>query len=82
MRQPEACPECERLWREYEHATMHHVKLEGKLKIAAIQHDAEAVAELALTVDAAAHLRELAREALKRHESTHGTRTTSAKAGH
>ncbi len=62
------CAECQRLWREYSAATTEHIKLEGKLAIAAIARDDESVIRLAPEVECAALTRLAARDAIKAHE--------------
>ena len=63
-----ACETCQRLWREYSSATTEHVKLENKLRLAALKRDYEGLKELTLKVEQAVHARETAREDIRLHE--------------
>ena len=65
------CPECNRLWREYGFATNEDIKLNGQVKIAALQHDPELSKKLAPVSDAATHERESLRQQIKEHEAAH-----------
>ncbi len=67
------CPECQRLWREYSSVTIEHIRLEGKLKIAVLRRELEAIAELTRATEKAAKARSLAHQAIDKHEvSEHG----------
>lgn len=67
----EKCAECVRLWRAYANATANHVTLENRLRDVAIKQPWEsAVRNLTLSVEAAARLREQARDAIATHEET------------
>jgi hypothetical protein len=73
------CAHCHRLRLEYYRATTEHIKLEGKLKLAALEHDDETVAVLAPEVEQAAAKRSVARQAIKDHEAVaHRADATSA----
>jgi hypothetical protein len=67
------CAECARLWSAYSKATRDHIELEGKLRMAEISHDAEAVQKLSPMVCSAAQERTNCRKAIARHEQqVHG----------
>jgi hypothetical protein len=59
------CPECQCLWHAYSAATTAHIKLEGKLRIAALSHNEASVIALTPEVDAAALDRSAARTAIR-----------------
>ena len=62
------CQECTRLWSEYALATRHHLKLEGRLRIAELSHDQTAIDELTpLVISACEQLAEI-RRSIERHE--------------
>jgi hypothetical protein len=66
------CVTCQRLWREYSAATAEHIKLEGKLKIAALSRETGHVSELTVFVEKAAAERVAARRAIAEHQwATH-----------
>ena len=67
----QSCPECNRLWRDYAFATNADIKLNGQIKIAALNHDAELSEQLAPASDVATHERESLRRQIKNHEATH-----------
>ena len=62
------CEECTRLWSEYALATRHHLKLEGRLRIAELSHDQAAIEELAPLVKSAFDERAEIRRLIERHE--------------
>ena len=67
------CEECQRLWREYAAATTAHIRLQGKLQVATIQHDLENIARLEAETGTAEKVRGDLREAIRRHEeNSHG----------
>ena len=69
----DGCSHCQDLWRGYSEATTAHIRLDNKLKTAALKHDREAVELLRRDCDAAEQARREAREAMRRHEeSAHG----------
>lgn len=74
------CDECQRLWREYSAATNEHIKLESKLKLAALSRDDEAVIDLTPRVERAGERRLQAREAIRAHEKVAHTVADSAAA--
>jgi hypothetical protein len=68
----ENCTECDRLWREYARATIKQFQLQGKLRVASLELRREEIQGLTVSVETAAAAKEQAREAMPRHESTHG----------
>jgi len=66
------CEECQRLWQEYAQATTAHIKLDSKLRLAAIGHEHEQVPELTRQVEKAGALRASLREAIQKHDLAHG----------
>jgi len=72
MRIWEDCDECQRLWNEYSDATMAHVRIQGKLELAELQHDLVAIERLRPGVERARQQRIAAREAIRLHgEAVH-----------
>jgi hypothetical protein len=67
----QSCAECIRLWREYALATNADIKLNGQLKLAALRHDPGLSEQLAPASNAATHQRELLRQQIKEHETSH-----------
>jgi hypothetical protein len=65
------CQECVRLWREYGTATTAHVRLDNKLRFAALQDDHPLIHSLTLELEALGEIRHAARDAIRRHEGTH-----------
>jgi hypothetical protein len=63
------CQECTRLWSEYALATRHHLKLEGRLRIAELSHDQASIDELTPFVKSAFEERAEIRRSIERHES-------------
>ena len=47
------CEECQRLWHEYAISTTKHTKLDGKLRLAALERSHERIESLTLEVEAA-----------------------------
>jgi hypothetical protein len=67
------CEECGRLWRELANATGAAIRIDNKLKIAAIQRDYEKVTILTLETETAFAVRDQAREMIRLHEvAEHG----------
>jgi hypothetical protein len=62
------CEDCTRLWSEYALATRHHLKLEGRLRIADLSHDQAAIEELTPLVKSAFDERAEIRRVIERHE--------------
>jgi hypothetical protein len=62
------CQECTRLWSEYALATRHHLKLEGRLRMADLSHDQAAIEELTPLVKTALDQRVELRRLIERHE--------------
>ena len=67
----QSCSECNRLWRDYAFATNADIKLNGQVKIAALQHDPELTKKLAPVSDAATHERESLKQQIREHEASH-----------
>jgi hypothetical protein len=63
------CEDCQSLWREYYTCTNHHIALDGKLKLAFLDHDRERVELLAPEVKLAEEARLASRDAFKRHKT-------------
>lgn len=63
------CQECTRLWSEYALATRHHLKLEGRLRMAELSNDRAAIDELTPLVSSALEQRAEFRRLIERHES-------------
>jgi hypothetical protein len=63
------CPECQRLWQEYSHATFEHVKIDGQKKMAELGR--AGTAELSRAYDEATQRRDTAQRRMKEHEATH-----------
>jgi hypothetical protein len=73
------CPECVRLWREYQSATTNHIHLCGKHRIAELQRDYDREATLAGMVTEAEDQRNAARNAIRQHEvEAHGVSPETA----
>jgi hypothetical protein len=51
-------------------ATTDHIRLDGKLRLAALSHDQEVIVVLTRQVENAEEQREWGREAIRKHEST------------
>ena len=67
----QSCPECNRLWRDYAFATNADIKLNGQVKIAALQHDPELSKQLAPASETAGQERESLRHQIRTHEASH-----------
>jgi hypothetical protein len=67
----QSCAECNRLWREYALATNEDIRLDGQMKLAALQHDHGLSEQLALASDAATQQRKSLRQQIKEHEPAH-----------
>jgi len=65
------CEECHSLWQEYASATTEHIRLDSKLRLAALSHEREVIPALTQQVETAGALRESTREAIRQHEATH-----------
>jgi hypothetical protein len=70
LRSP-VCEECHRFWQEYASATTEHIRLDSKLRLAALSHEHELIPSLTQEVETAGALRESTREAIRKHEATH-----------
>jgi len=66
-----ACAECHTLWQQYARTTTDHIRLDSKLRLAALSHEPEAVVVLTQQVEKAEEQREWAREAIRKHEVSH-----------
>jgi hypothetical protein len=65
------CEKCVRLWRDYGTATAMHVRLDNKLRFAALQDDHVLIESLTLETEAAERNRNNIRESIRLHEWTH-----------
>jgi hypothetical protein len=75
----QTCYECQRLWQEYARATTDHIRLDSKLRVAALSRDQDAILTLTHQVESAEERREWAREAIRKHEATpHATADAAA----
>jgi uncharacterized protein YifN (PemK superfamily) len=63
------CEECQRLWREYAWATTEHIRSDNKLRLAALEHDYEAIKQLTPRTDTAEKSRIDLRAAIAAHEN-------------
>ena len=72
-----SCEECRRLWREYTLATTDHVRLGNNLQLAALKRDTEAIGILTPQVETAAEKRQSSREAIRGHQTQHGSAATA-----
>jgi hypothetical protein len=73
MKSNRECAECVRLWRKYQSATMEHIELCGKQRIAQLQRDDRTLAGLEEKVTMAEQNRTAAREGIVTHEAAvHG----------
>jgi hypothetical protein len=75
------CNECVRLWREYGTATTAHIRLDNKLRFAALQDDHPLIQALTLELEVLGEIRYSAREAIRRHESTRHIARAAGKVG-
>ena len=67
------CVECRRLWREYSAVARELVRLDSKLKAAALIPDRVAMEELTHQLESATAMRTQLREEIDEHEArTHG----------
>lgn len=62
------CPECQRLWHEYAVAIRTHIRLEYKLRGAAMEGDPEQIQAIPEDADRADLARANLREAIRNHE--------------
>jgi hypothetical protein len=62
------CGECRRLWQEYAAATMAHVQLDNKFKLAALTGDNAMIRVLSPQTERAGAARKLLREAIRTHD--------------
>ena len=67
------CHVCARLWRQFAAITMEAIRIDNKLKTAALQHNYEIVAILTIEAKAAFISRDQAREIIRLHDlAEHG----------
>lgn len=74
------CEECGRLWREYSAATIEHLRIENKLRLATLCRDAAAIDRLTGEAKVAADARGNLRTAIRDHEAQHSS-ADAAEAG-
>jgi hypothetical protein len=68
------------MWRRYATATAIHVRLDHKLRFAALQGDYDVIESLTLETEGAEGIRLGLREAIRRHEQSHqSSRANSAR---
>lgn len=65
----EGCTECERLWRDYAHATTEHIRILGKQRIIHLQGDKEGARTMDPDLAAADAARTAARDTIRQHEA-------------
>ena len=67
------------VWRKYSQATINHIHLDNKLRIAGLERAIERIAELTLQVETAERARYAARDAIRNHEAdAHGGQLAEA----
>ena len=64
------CPEGLRLWSHYRDATLAHVRLEGKLRLAKLEHDTEALDAHAAQFEETGTERNRCRDAYHEHKAS------------
>jgi hypothetical protein len=62
------CDICNRLWKEHAQVIYSHIRIDGELRLAALQHDADAVCKLAIRLEKTVADRLSTREAIRQHE--------------
>ena len=62
------CEDCQRLWREYALGTTEHIRLDSKLRLAALEHDEEKIRTLTPEVERAEETRYTLRRAIREHD--------------
>lgn len=65
------CQECDRLREEYANAVFAYVRLDNRMKMAALRYEVEAAAELTMAVSAALTRRDAALKKFQEHKRTH-----------
>lgn len=65
------CPECDRFWKQYQTATVQHLKLEYALRMTAEMISLENFKALSLDIEAAELVRTETRQAIACHMATH-----------
>ena len=71
------CPMCDELWRVYAFATRQHLEILKAQEAAAMADDHRRMMDVEEAVRAAEEWRQLAREAVRSHESEHEDETVS-----
>jgi hypothetical protein len=64
------CTDCQKLWSEYAAAIWESVRLQGKLRVAELQHDTERITTLTVETATAMNRRQHAREAIRQHDAS------------
>jgi hypothetical protein len=72
------CEECQRLWHNYSAATTDHIRLDSKLRLAALERDYGQIERLTPDVEAAERKRNNLREAIASHDRSAHTKATNA----
>ena len=67
----EICPECLRLWKEYEDAVRAHTGVVGEYQAAMLSQNSAEISRLDPLLQDTLKRRTEAREAVKKHEATH-----------
>jgi hypothetical protein len=67
---PPECPECVRLWHEYVAATVTQLKLETRLRVVALEGDAERVRAMRARIGDASRSHQELRLAMNEHRET------------
>ena len=80
MKSSDDCAACAALRSAYHAATIEHIALEGKLRVAALAHEADQVHALMPLVEGAEQRRATAREEFKLHQSAKHALTAPASA--
>ena len=65
------CDECSELWRQYSVATATHVRLEHKLRLAALHNELNLIQTLTVETEGAEKIRNTLRELIHKHEASH-----------
>jgi hypothetical protein len=73
------CDECGELWRQYSVATATHIRLENKLRLAALQGELNLIKTLTVETEGAENTRNRLRELIHKHETAHNISTASGR---
>jgi len=65
------CEDCSELWRQYSVATATHVRLENKLRLAALHNELSLIQTLTVETEGAEKTRNELRELIHKHEASH-----------